>query len=415
MKARASDRDGLAAAILAYNAGGDPERLAMKYAAMRASAFAFFRGACHRFYDRLPDLGRFADAPLAWSCGDLHLENFGSYRGETGLVYFDLNDFDEAILAPGVWDLVRVLASLEVAGRDLGLSSSETAAQARRFLQGFTLALVAGKPFWVEIESARGAVGALMQRLSGKSRKAQLAGRVEGEGRKARLITDGKHALKAPKIDRERIAALVEAHLETRPDGAFTILDVARRIAGTGSLGSERYVLLARRRKDDGLRLFDLKRARPSSSRGHVAAPQPAFTSEASRIVAVGSLMQAVAPAGLASLDDARGSFVLRQLQPSEDRLALDALARKPDDLADALAIMARLLAWAMLRAAARGGAAGPEALMAFGATLGAADASAALLDLVDESASRAIEDYRAFRRAFDAGAFVAPDVARAQ
>jgi uncharacterized protein (DUF2252 family) len=72
---------------------------------MRASPFAFLRGSCHLFYDRLPRGGIFRSSPLAWSCGDLHLENFGSFKGDNRLVYFDINDFDESALAPASWDL----------------------------------------------------------------------------------------------------------------------------------------------------------------------------------------------------------------------------------------------------------------------------------------------------------------------
>ena len=49
------------------NRNRDPARLAMKYHAMRAGRFAFFRGACHLFYDRLEEAGFPTDAPPAWS------------------------------------------------------------------------------------------------------------------------------------------------------------------------------------------------------------------------------------------------------------------------------------------------------------------------------------------------------------
>jgi uncharacterized protein (DUF2252 family) len=86
--------------ILKANQGRDPERLALKYSAMRTDSFIFLRGTCHLFYDRLPKTGICNSAPLTWCCGDLHIENFGSYKGDNRLVYFDLNDFDEAALAP---------------------------------------------------------------------------------------------------------------------------------------------------------------------------------------------------------------------------------------------------------------------------------------------------------------------------
>ena len=99
--------------IKAFNTGRDPERLALKYEKMRASPFGFLRATCHLFYDRLPTGGVFKSAPPVWVCGDLHLENFGSYKGNNRLAYFDLNDFDESALAPASWDLVRMLASLQ--------------------------------------------------------------------------------------------------------------------------------------------------------------------------------------------------------------------------------------------------------------------------------------------------------------
>ena len=63
-------------AISRHNAGRDPDRLALKYAKMAQSPFIFLRGACHLFYDALPDVPLFRDAPLAWCCGDLHFEKF---------------------------------------------------------------------------------------------------------------------------------------------------------------------------------------------------------------------------------------------------------------------------------------------------------------------------------------------------
>lgn len=54
------------------NAGRDPERLARKYRAMRASPFVFLRGTCALFYARLPSGGIFKAAPKVWACGDMH-------------------------------------------------------------------------------------------------------------------------------------------------------------------------------------------------------------------------------------------------------------------------------------------------------------------------------------------------------
>ena len=84
----------VAGQIRAFNAGRDPERLQRKYAAMRASPFTFLRGTCHLFYARMARGGVQKAAPAVWVFGELHLENFGSYKGVNRLVYFDIYDFD---------------------------------------------------------------------------------------------------------------------------------------------------------------------------------------------------------------------------------------------------------------------------------------------------------------------------------
>ena len=63
---------------------------------MCEDAFAFLRSTCHLFYEDWPADTPLNEAPLAWICGHLHLENFGTFKGDNRLAYFDINDFDEA-------------------------------------------------------------------------------------------------------------------------------------------------------------------------------------------------------------------------------------------------------------------------------------------------------------------------------
>lgn len=156
--------------IKMFNAGRDPERLESKYRAMRAGTFAFLRGTCHLFYDRLSRSGIFKNAPLAWVCGDLHLENFGSYKGDNRLVYFDINDFDEAALAPASWDLVRMLASVWIGAGSTGASAAEARSLCTSFLDIYSSTLAAGKAYWAERETARGPVRALLDGLRERQR-----------------------------------------------------------------------------------------------------------------------------------------------------------------------------------------------------------------------------------------------------
>ena len=139
-----------------FNAGRDPERLQRKYAAMRASPFAFLRGSCQLFYARMARGGVHKTAPSVWACGDLHFENFGSYEGDNGLAYFDIVDFDESALAPATWDLVRLLASVQVGAAMLQVGSAGAQRLCRTFVEAYADALALGKAYWVERDTATG-------------------------------------------------------------------------------------------------------------------------------------------------------------------------------------------------------------------------------------------------------------------
>ena len=178
--------------IRSFNAGRDPERLQLKYRAMRASPFAFLRGTCHLFHDRLARIDLPASAPPVWVCGDLHLENFGSYKGDNRLVYFDINDFEEAALAPASWDLVRLLTSVWIGADGVGLSSAKSRKLCQKLLDAYAAALAAGKVQWIERETAQGLVRDLLDGLRDRSRPDFLDARTTLRGKRRRLRVDGK-------------------------------------------------------------------------------------------------------------------------------------------------------------------------------------------------------------------------------
>src|SRR5579859_5470343 len=131
--------------ILTFNANRDPQMLKIKYKEMRESAFAFYRGTCHLFYEDWPLRSALNDAPAVWICGDLHLENFGSYKAENRLVYFGLTDFDEAVLAPCTWDVARMVTSIFVAAQQLKISQRQALVLAESFLDSYTHVLAEGQ------------------------------------------------------------------------------------------------------------------------------------------------------------------------------------------------------------------------------------------------------------------------------
>ena len=77
--------------IKRHDIGRLPELLPLRYQRMQANAFAFFRGTAPLYYHRFGAETRMRDCPTAWLCGDAHVENFGSFRGNNGLVYFGMS------------------------------------------------------------------------------------------------------------------------------------------------------------------------------------------------------------------------------------------------------------------------------------------------------------------------------------
>lgn len=392
-------------AVLQFNRGRDPERLAMKLAKMRQHPFLFLRGACHLFYESLPDLFVLRKAPLAWSCGDLHFENFGSYKGDNRLVYFDINDFDEAILAPCTWDLLRLLTSLRCGADAMNVTAEQALHISRECLHGYRMALAQGKPLWVEAETATGLVQDLFDALQKRDRRAFLDRRTTKKGSHRHLTVDGVKALPANDQDRARVEAFMASFASTQSSpGFYRVLDVARRIAGTGSLGVVRFVILVEGKgSPDGNYLLDLKEARPSALTGPLlkaGIPVTSWQDEAVRVATVQSRMQAVNHAFLhpVVLDDL--PCLLKGLQPSEDRVAMSDGGRNPERLREAAVAMGRVLAWDHLRSSGRAGSATADDLIAFGREGSWSDE---LLAAVDDRVSLTRRQWASFCSAKDA------------
>jgi uncharacterized protein (DUF2252 family) len=387
------------------NLGRDPERLAMKYRLLRDNPFSFFRGTCHLFYDRLADSGFDVDAPSAWCCGDLHLENFGSYKGDNRLVYFDINDFDEAALAPVTWELVRLCSSLHVGLAALGLDKDAAGAAVGRLVGAYGQALVCGKAKWIERDAAHGVVRHLLDQLRDRTRVAYLDSRTRRVRKHRRLLIDGRRALDITADERELVTATVQRFGATQAHPEFfRVLDVARRIAGTGSLGVSRYVVLVEGRgSPDENYLLDLKQTQSSSLGHHFAKRQPRWNDDAERVTSIQQRMQAVSAASLHAIDHAGQAFVLRSLQPSEDRLPFDRICTQRELFDGALDMMGQCLAWAQLRSSGRQQSATADALIAFaGRKKWRRQVAEAAVDMATQVAA----DWQTYADAYDAGQF---------
>ena len=352
-----------------FNAGREPERLALKYREMCRSPFSFFRGSAHLFWEDLSaQKGVLPASPTVWACGDLHLENFGSFQGNNGLSYFDINDFDEAALAPSNWGLSRFVTSVYVAAPALGFSRANANDLVKLFLDAYRTALGHGKAHLVERDTATGMVKTLLEQVKRRKRKLLIESRTSWKKGRRRLRIDGKHTLPATDDQRRDVARWLGKFARSQADPSFfKILDVARRVAGVGSLGLDRYVVLVRGDGGrDGNAIIDAKWPAPSSLARFDRISQPRWKSEPDRVVAVQQRMQGTTPALLDAVKIGSGGYVLRELQPSKDRPTLKDARGRPGRLRSVISTMARVTAWAQLRSSGRQGSAVADDLIAF-------------------------------------------------
>src|SRR5882757_1241399 len=215
---------------------------------MAENPFRFFRGACHLFYEDLQHSDALPLYPLSWISGDLHLENFGTYKGDNRLVYFDVNDFDEGALAPAVWELARMVTSIYTGLDSLGIKKKESTRMAGLFLNRYSSTLATGKSRYIEPRTANGIVQIFLEKVCERRQKDLVRQRTENKNGKLILRIDRIRFFPLEKELRKELSAHLQAWM--RDDvllrDRYEVVDCAFRVAGTGSLGVSRYVFLVR-------------------------------------------------------------------------------------------------------------------------------------------------------------------------
>jgi uncharacterized protein (DUF2252 family) len=343
-----------------------PALVQRKYEKMATDSFTFFRGTCHLFYEDWPLQTPLNNAPKTWICGDLHIENFGTYKGNNRLVYFDINDFDEAVLAPCTWDITRLVTSVLVGAKSYKVSDSEALALALHLLDTYRHTLTQNKALWIERDVSEGLIRELIDKSKTRKREDLLKKYAVNKADQFELSDpdkSSKHVLPITAEERKIVEVLSQQFMDHEHFSEdVTLLDVAFRIAGTGSLGLPRYILLIQ--VEGKRRLLDLKQARSSCLMSHLPTPQPSWSTEAQRIVTLQSRLQAIAPALLMPLHHATHSYVLRELQPSEDKVELKDVTFR--EQTEAIQSMAQIVAWNHLRSSGQQGSATIDELVEF-------------------------------------------------
>jgi uncharacterized protein (DUF2252 family) len=336
--------------IVAFNRDRNPNLVRLKFRKMAKDPLAFFRGTCHLFAAdwpllRPPDVG-----PSILICGDLHLENFGAYRTDDGDFLYDINDFDEALVAPCSLDLVRCAASVLLAAQLWKHTPVQAMRSLLAFLDRYRATVIrsasTGRIRILSVGTARGPVWGLLQRpvratqvqFLDRFTERQVDGTRRIERRTGRFLAVGRK-------QRQRLCDAVERR-------GFEVLDVAFRVAGTGSLGLERYAVLVRGNgQPEQGRILDIKEARAPALLAYAAEEQRTdAVSEARRIVQAQRRLQSKPIACLHVLDVDGREYRMRELIPEENRTGLDQLRRQPRRLRRAVAIAGKLVGWAHAR-----------------------------------------------------------------
>lgn len=200
-----------------------------KHKSMAKSAFAFLRATFYRWAELWPEVcATLAAAPEVHAAGDLHVDNFGTWRDAEGRLVWGINDFDEACPMPYTNDLVRLATSALLAIHDHKLDAGRNDA-CDSILAGYAEGLeMDGLPFILAEDHA------------------WLRVLAQNEARDPAVFWRKLTAL--PAI-RGNVPAEVRRALASGLPRSVTDDHFVHRLAGVGSLGRRRFALLC---KQDG-------------------------------------------------------------------------------------------------------------------------------------------------------------------
>jgi uncharacterized protein (DUF2252 family) len=391
--------------IVAFNQPRIPKMVRVKYTFMQESMFRFFRGTCHLFYEDLAKDKEFPGGSLGWICGDLHLENFGSYRSSNDQIYFDLNDFDEAILAPVTWELVRFVTSIFIGFESLNIEGGKAGKMAKLFLKSYAATLLTGKPDYVESAMARGIICDFLTSVAKRKQRMILNKRTVIKRKKLQIMTDSPKHFRIKNDLKKQLFTHIDEWLKVDENSPYNykVLDGVFRLAGTGSVGLERYAFLLKSLNKEGYKyiLLDMKEASTSSVQPFIGARQPAWKSEADRIISVQRKMQNRCPALLSTSEFRGKSFIMQEMQPTKDSIDFRLLGDRYRDMYSVVDSMAMLTASSHLRSSGQDGSAITDELKTFASGTAWQDQ---VLDYALKYAQRVRKYYNDFQLDYESG-----------
>ena len=333
-----NDRRDAIELLIESNEGSVPELIPIRFGRMLQSPFAFYRGSASIM---AADLATTAQSGLrVQACGDAHLLNFGGFATPERNVVFDISDLDETLPAPWEWDLKRLVASVVIAGRYLRLTETESAraalATARSYRDRMTdYSSKRALEIWYDTIGIEDVLEAQSEedrtRIKHRVEKARERSSpefifpklVEHRGATPRIKDDPPlifhlTAERMPGLKtgfREQVAfyrASLPEHVRVLFD-RYRLCDVAVKVVGIGSVGTECGVGLFMAAEDDPL-FLQIKEAKASVLEPY--AGKSLYENHGQRVVAGVHLMQSASDIFLGWTQAASGRHIyLRQLR----------------------------------------------------------------------------------------------------
>ena len=331
---------------------------------MVASPYGFLRGTAVVMAEDVAHLPATGITPVI--CGDAHLGNFGFYASPERDLVIDLNDFDEAHPGAWEWDLRRLVASIWVAGRHNGSSEAQCHASVASCVAAYRreVRFLSSEPL-LSRSYQRLDVDRLHETATEKSLRAEIA-RAAKRARsrtsdralprftakrngQRHIVEEPPLITRAPKAEAERIGEALDQYLTTlaphwrRALGGYTLVDIAHKVVGVGSVGLRAYVALLEGSSADDVVFLQLKQARRSVLAHYVHGDSAWHAHQGQRVVEYQQALQTVSDPllGWATIDGLQ--YYVRQFRNMKGTIPLDAIDAAA--LTDYAGIVGHLLA----------------------------------------------------------------------
>ena len=314
---------------------------------MIASPYAFLRGAAAIMAEDFAHLPSTGITPVI--CGDAHLGNFGFYASPERDLVIDLNDFDEAHPGAWEWDLRRLVTSVWVAGRQNSSPEHACEEAAARCVAAYRehMAYLAEQPLlarsYERLDLDRLQTTATRDTLRKEMKRAAQRARRRTSDRALPRFTQQRDGIRRiveepPLITRldtaqaDRIAEALDSYLRTLPPhwarilAGYSIIDIAHKVVGVGSVGLRSYIALCQGSSPDDVVFLQLKQARRSVVARFVHGDSAWHAHQGQRVVEYQQALQTVSDPLLGWTTVGDHQYYVRQFRDMKGAVTVDGI-----------------------------------------------------------------------------------------